>query len=49
MRLTVSLRFSPTNLIKVGTLSDLGRDTAFEYDRGFLAMGRGHEPDAGRP
>lgn len=39
MRLTVSLRFSPTNRIKVGTLFDLGRDTAFEYDRGFLATG----------
>ena len=39
MRLTVSLRFSPTHRIKVGTLFDLGRDTAFEYDRGFLATG----------
>ena len=49
MRLTVSLRFSPTHRIKVGTLFDLGRDTAFEYDREFLATGRGREPDAGRP
>lgn len=39
MRLTVSLRFSSAHQVKIGTLFDLGRDTAFEYDRGFLATG----------
>ena len=39
MRLTVSLRFSPARQLKVGTLFDLGRDTAFEYDPSFLATG----------
>ena len=39
MRLTVSLRFSPGASLRVGTLFDLGRDVAFEYDRAFLATG----------
>ena len=37
MRLAVSLQFSPTEKILVGTLSDFGRDTVFEYDAAFLA------------
>ncbi len=44
MRLTVSLRFSSAHQVKVGTLFDLGRDTAFEYDRGFLATGLNPAP-----
>lgn len=39
MRLTVSLRFSPDADLRVGTLFDLGRDVAFEYDPAFLATG----------
>jgi len=39
VRLSVSLSFSPTEKLRVGTLSDFGRDTAFEYSREFLASG----------
>ena len=39
MKLSVSLNFSPALKIKVGTLVDLGRETAFEYDRDFSGLG----------
>lgn len=39
MRLAVSFRFSPDEKIPVGTLSDFGRDTVFEYDASFLMRG----------
>jgi len=39
MKLSVSLRFSSARKIRVGTLTDLGRDTAFEYDADFLSLG----------
>jgi len=42
MKLAVSFRFSPTEKIPVGTLSDFGRDTVFEYEPTFL--GRGLNP-----
>jgi len=39
VRLLVFLRFSSETKIKVGTLSEVGRDVAFEYDGDFLASG----------
>lgn len=39
MRLSVFFRFSPSEKIPVGTLSDHGRDTVFEYDASFLSRG----------
>lgn len=42
MRLNVSLRFSPEASLCVGTLSDCGRDTAFEFAPEFI--GRGLSP-----
>lgn len=39
MRLSVFFRFSPNEKIPVGTLSDHGRDTVFEYDASFLSRG----------
>ena len=39
MKLSVSLRFSPQERIPVGTLSDYGRETLFEYDPSFLLRG----------
>ena len=42
MRLSVSFRFSESEKIPVGILSDFGRDTVFEYDPSFL--GRGLNP-----
>ena len=39
MRLSVSFQFSPHERILVGTLSDFGRETVFEYDAGFLSRG----------
>lgn len=42
MRLNVSLRFSSETVVRVGTLSDWGRDTAFEYATTFI--GRGLSP-----
>jgi len=39
MRLTVYLQWSPSTKVKVGTLSEFGRDTAFEYDRSFVPLG----------
>ena len=44
MKLEVRLSFSPDNSISVGTLADSGRDTAFEYDRSFLALGLSPAP-----
>ena len=42
MRLAVSFQFAPGEKVPVGTLSDFGRDTVFEYDAAFLS--RGVEP-----
>lgn len=39
MKLFVSLCFAPGERVPVGTLSDFGRDTVFEYDAAFLARG----------
>lgn len=39
MKLSVFFRFSPNEKIPVGTLSDHGRDTVFEYDASFLSRG----------
>lgn len=39
MKLSVSFRFSPTEIIPVGTLSDYHRGTVFEYDAAFLSRG----------
>lgn len=39
MRLSVSFQFAPGEKIPVGTLSDCGRDTVFEYDATFLSRG----------
>ena len=39
MKLSVSFKFSPDNVIQVGTLYQKGRDTAFEYAPSFLARG----------
>lgn len=39
MKLLVSFQFEPQEKIPVGTLSDFGRDTVFEYDTSFLARG----------
>ena len=39
MKLSVFLQFSPNEKIPVGTLSDHGRDTVFEYDASFLSRG----------
>ena len=44
MKLKVSLRFGPHEVLSVGTLMDVGRDTAFEYDRGFLSSGLNPSP-----
>ena len=47
MKLSVSFQFGPQEKIPVGTLSDFGRDTVFEYDASFLA--RGINPAPFRP
>ena len=39
MRLSVYLRWTAAAKIKVGTLFEIDRDTAFEYDREFLGLG----------
>ena len=39
MTLRVSLKFSDGNVVPVGVLSSVGRDTAFEYDASFLSLG----------
>ena len=39
MKLAVSFQFAPGEKIPVGTLSDFGRDTVFEYDAAFLSRG----------
>jgi len=44
MRLSVSFQFSPGERMPVGTLSDFGRDTVFEYDAAFLARGINPSP-----
>ena len=44
MKLSVSFKFSPTEVIKVGTLLDRGRETAFEYDSEFAARGLNPSP-----
>ena len=44
MRLAVSLRWTATTTVKVGTLFELDRDTAFEYDRSFLSLGLNLSP-----
>ncbi|MGN0846717.1 MAG: hypothetical protein ACI4RA_04955 [Kiritimatiellia bacterium] len=44
MKLHVSFRFSATERIPVGILSDMGRDTAFEYDPSFLVRGLNPAP-----
>ncbi|MBR3220998.1 MAG: type II toxin-antitoxin system HipA family toxin [Kiritimatiellae bacterium] len=44
MTLRVSLRFSADRTIPVGTLSESGRDTAFEYDLSFLSAGLNPAP-----
>ena len=44
MKLRVSFRFSPDRAIPVGTLLDVGRETAFEYDATFLALGLNPAP-----
>jgi len=44
MRLSVSLQFSSANRIRVGTLSEFERDSVFEYDAGFLALGLNLSP-----
>lgn len=44
MRLSVGFRFSAAETIQVGTLSDFGRDTVFEYDAEFLARGLNPAP-----
>ena len=44
MRLSVSFQFSPDEKIPVGILSDLGRDTVFEYDPSFLSRGLNPAP-----
>ncbi len=37
MKLNVSFRFSPDRVIRVGTLYQNGRDSAFEYAQSFFA------------
>ena len=44
MTLRVSLRFSADRTIPVGTLSESGRNTAFEYDLSFLSAGLNPAP-----
>lgn len=44
MKLLVSLRFSPGNVIPLGVLTERGRDTAFEYNPPFLATGMNPSP-----
>ena len=44
MRLSVSFQFSPEVRIPVGTLSDYGRETLFEYDASFLSRGLNPAP-----
>ena len=44
MRLKVSLRFSSSESIPMGTLMDYGRDSLFEYDDGFLSRGLSPAP-----
>lgn len=39
MKLNVFLRWDARTKVKVGILSDLGRETAFEYDSSFLSLG----------
>ena len=39
MKLSVFFQFSPAEKVQVGTLSDFGRDTVFEYDASFLSRG----------
>lgn len=39
MRLSVYLRWNAATRVKVGTLFERDRDTAFEYDRAFLSLG----------
>lgn len=39
MKLHVGFCFSPGEIVNVGVLSDSGRDTAFEYDPEFVALG----------
>ena len=39
MKLHVGFCFSPDEIVNVGVLSDAGRDTAFEYDPAFAALG----------
>lgn len=44
MTLRVSLKFSDGNVVPVGVLSSVGRDTAFEYDASFLSLGLNPAP-----
>ena len=39
MKLHVGFCFAPGEIVNVGVLSDSGRDTAFEYDPEFIALG----------
>ena len=44
MRLFVSFQFAPQERIPVGTLSDYGRETLFEYEASFLSRGLNPAP-----
>ena len=44
MKLNVSFRFSATRTVRVGTLTEIGRDTAFEYDSSFVSSGLNPAP-----
>jgi len=44
MKLSVYITFAAGNRHFVGTLAEVGRDTAFEYDRSFLSLGLDPSP-----
>ena len=44
MKLHVSFRFSANRTIRIGTLTEIGRDTAFEYDPSFISSGLNPAP-----
>ena len=44
MKLNVSFRFSANRTVRMGTLTEIGRDTAFEYDSSFVSSGLNPAP-----
>ena len=44
MKLTVKLDFGGGNELKVGTFSEIARDTAFEFEGSFLSSGLNPAP-----